>query len=207
MNTNKEALQVSALCNGTVIDHIPADKLFAVVNLLDIPSMTTNVTIGYNLKSRKLGTKGLIKVADKFFTDDEVNRISLVAPNVVLNTAVAESFRLFADELENASDFENALHELIKRTIKEHKRIIFNGNGYDDAWIKEAEKRGLSNLKSTPDALSHLLDDKTVELYTKNKVFSEKELRARCEKKIQGPPREPWTDSRAQAYRLKESEQ
>ena len=86
MNTNKEALQVSALCNGTVIDHIPADKLFAVVNLLDIPSMTTNVTIGYNLKSRKLGTKGLIKVADKFFTDDEVNRISLVAPNVVLNT-------------------------------------------------------------------------------------------------------------------------
>ena len=86
MNTNKEALQVSALCNGTVIDHIPADKLFAVVNLLDIPSMTTNVTIGYNLKSRKLGTKGLIKVADKFFTDDEVNRISLVAPNAVLNT-------------------------------------------------------------------------------------------------------------------------
>ena len=86
MNTNKEALQVSALCNGTVIDHIPADKLFAVVNLLDIPSMTTNVTIGYNLNSRKLGKKGLIKVADKFFTDDEVNRISLVAPNVVLNT-------------------------------------------------------------------------------------------------------------------------
>ena len=72
MNTNKEALQVTALCNGTVIDHIPADKLFAVVNLLDIPSMTTNVTIGYNLKSRKLGTKGLIKVADKFFTDEEV---------------------------------------------------------------------------------------------------------------------------------------
>ena len=86
MNTNKEALQVSALCNGTVIDHIPADKLFAVVNLLDIPSMTTNVTIGHNLNSRKLGKKGLIKVADKFFTDDEVNRISLVAPNVVLNT-------------------------------------------------------------------------------------------------------------------------
>lgn len=86
MNTNKEALQVSALCNGTVIDHIPADKLFEVVNILDIQSMTTNVTIGYNLKSRKLGTKGLIKVADKFFTDEEVDRISLVAPNVVLNT-------------------------------------------------------------------------------------------------------------------------
>lgn len=85
MNDNKPAMQVSALCNGTVIDHIPADKLFAVVNLLDIPSLGTNVTIGNNLDSKKLGKKGLIKVADKFFTDDEVNRISLVAPNVVLN--------------------------------------------------------------------------------------------------------------------------
>ncbi len=85
MKENKLALQVSALCNGTVIDHIPADKLFAVVNLLDIPNMETNVTIGYNLDSKKLGKKGLIKVADKFFTDEEINRISLVAPNVVMN--------------------------------------------------------------------------------------------------------------------------
>lgn len=86
MSENKLALQVSALCNGTVIDHIPADKLFAVVNLLNIPEMETNVTIGNNLDSKKLGKKGLIKIADRFFTDDEVNRISLVAPNVVLNT-------------------------------------------------------------------------------------------------------------------------
>ncbi len=85
MKDNKTAMQVTALCNGTVIDHIPADKLFAVVNLLNIPEMESNVTIGYNLNSKKLGKKGLIKVADKFFTDDEVNRISLVAPNVVLN--------------------------------------------------------------------------------------------------------------------------
>ena len=85
MNNEKPAMQVSALCNGTVIDHIPANKLFAVVNLLDIPGMTTNVTIGNNLNSKKLGKKGLIKVADKFFTDEEVNRISLVAPKVVLN--------------------------------------------------------------------------------------------------------------------------
>lgn len=83
---NKHALQVSALCNGTVIDHIPADKLFAVVNLLDIPSMDNNVTIGYNLESKKLGKKGLIKISDRFFTDDEVNKISVIAPNVVLNT-------------------------------------------------------------------------------------------------------------------------
>ena len=83
---NRLALQVSALCNGTVIDHIPADKLFAVVTLLDIPSMGNNVTIGYNLDSTKLGKKGLIKIADRFFTDDEMNKISVVAPNVVLNT-------------------------------------------------------------------------------------------------------------------------
>ena len=83
---NKPALQVSALCNGTVIDHIPADKLFAVVNLLNIPTMSNNVTIGYNLESKKLGKKGLIKIADRFFTDDEINKISVVAPNVVLNT-------------------------------------------------------------------------------------------------------------------------
>ena len=83
---NKPALQVSALCNGTVIDHIPADKLFAVVNLLNIPTMSNNVTIGYNLESKKLGKKGLIKISDRFFTDDEINKISVVAPNVVLNT-------------------------------------------------------------------------------------------------------------------------
>ena len=85
MNNEKPAMQVSALCNGTVIDHIPANKVVAVVNLLDIPGMTSNVTIGNNLNSKKLGKKGLIKVADKFFTDEEVNRISLVAPKVVLN--------------------------------------------------------------------------------------------------------------------------
>ena len=87
MNENhKPALQVSALCNGTVIDHIPADKLFAVVNLLNIPTMNNNVTIGYNLESKKLGKKGLVKISDRFFTDDEINKISVVAPNVVLNT-------------------------------------------------------------------------------------------------------------------------
>lgn len=86
MNDDKKAMQVSALCNGTVIDHIPADKLFAVVNLLNIPEMQNNVTIGNNLDSKKLGKKGLIKISDRFFTDDEINKISIVAPNVVLNT-------------------------------------------------------------------------------------------------------------------------
>ena len=83
---NKQALQVSALCNGTVIDHIPADKLFAVVNLLEISTMSNNVTIGFNLESKKLGKKGLIKISNRFFTDDEIDKISVVAPNIVLNT-------------------------------------------------------------------------------------------------------------------------
>lgn len=105
-DNNKHAMQVSALCNGTVIDHIPADKLFAVVNLLDIPSMGNNVTIGYNLESKKLGKKGLIKISDRFFSDDEVSKISVVAPNVVLNTIrdykVVEKRELkMPDELHN----------------------------------------------------------------------------------------------------------
>ena len=84
MNEKKE-LQVAALENGTVIDHIPSDKLFTVVSLLNIKDMDSNVTIGYNLESKKLRKKGIIKIADKFFTDEEINRISVVASNIKLN--------------------------------------------------------------------------------------------------------------------------
>ncbi len=101
--------------------------------------------------------------------------------NVVLNTAVAEVLRQFADVLENAVDFETALHDLIKSTISKHKRIIFNGNGYDDAWIFEAEKRGLLNMKTTPDALPSLVAEKNIELFTTHKVYSVEELKARYE--------------------------
>ena len=106
---------------------------------------------------------------------------SLSCANTVLNTAVAEELKQFADELEKADDFESALHELIKRTVKEHKRIIFNGDGYDESWVKEAESRGLLNLKTTPDALAHFLDPKNVKLYESHKVYSEVELKARYE--------------------------
>ena len=84
MNEKKE-LQVAALENGTVIDHIPSDKLFTVVSLLNLKDMDSNITIGYNLESKKLGKKGIIKIADKFFTDEEINRISVVASNIKLN--------------------------------------------------------------------------------------------------------------------------
>ncbi len=83
--TNKQALQVAALKNGTVIDHIPSGKLFTVVSLLKLQEMDKNITIGFNLESKKLGKKGIIKVADKFFSDEEISRLSVVAPNVKLN--------------------------------------------------------------------------------------------------------------------------
>ena len=106
---------------------------------------------------------------------------SVSCTNVVLNTAVAEELRQFADILETADDFEESLHELIKKTIVEHKRIIFNGNGYDDKWIAEAEKRGLLNLKSTPDCLPYSLHEKNIKLFTKHKVYTETEMRSRYE--------------------------
>ena len=106
---------------------------------------------------------------------------SISCANTVLNTSVAEELKQFADELEGKEDFENALHELIKRTIKEHKRIIFNGDGYDESWVKEAEKRGLLNLKTTPDALKHLLEKKNIDLFTSHGVYTTTELEARHE--------------------------
>lgn len=106
---------------------------------------------------------------------------SVSEANVVLNTAVAEELRQFADKLEESSDFERDLHDIIKTVISEHKRIIFNGNGYDSSWITEAESRGLLNLKSTPDALPYLISDKNIKLYTSHKVYSAEELFARCE--------------------------
>ena len=106
---------------------------------------------------------------------------SVSDPNTMLNTAVAEILKQFADELENAEDFENEIHALIKRVITQHKRIIFNGNGYDDAWLAEAKRRGLLNLKKTPDALPHFVDEKNVALFTTHKVYTEREMHSRLE--------------------------
>ncbi len=106
---------------------------------------------------------------------------SVSDPNTVINTAVAEVLKQFADELETADDFETALHGLIKRVITKHKRIIFNGNGYDDKWLKEAKKRGLLNLKTTPDALPRFVDEKNVALFTAHKVYTEREMHSRLE--------------------------
>ena len=104
---------------------------------------------------------------------------SISCANIHLNAAVAESLRQFADVLEKADDFDHAVHHLIRETIKAHKRIIFNGNGYDDAWIAEAEKRGLSNYKTTPDCMPHICDKKNVEMLTRHSIFTEAEIYSR----------------------------
>ena len=107
---------------------------------------------------------------------------SIACANIMLNAAVAESLKIYADRLEAAEDFQTALHEMIRKTIKDHKRIIFNGNGYDDAWIKEAtEVRGLCNYPTTPDCMPHILDEKNVQMLTAHKVFTVAELKSRCE--------------------------
>ncbi len=106
---------------------------------------------------------------------------NVACTNTILNTAVAEELRQFADELEQAENFEQALSELIIREIKAHKRIIFNGNGYDDAWLVEAKKRGLSNLASTPDALPHYIDKKNLQLFTRHGVYTPVEVGSREE--------------------------
>ena len=107
---------------------------------------------------------------------------SIACANIMLNSAVAESLKVYADRLEKSENFEEDLREVIQKTIKDHKHIIFNGNGYDDAWLKEATgKRGLLNYSTTPDCVPHLLDKKNVQMLTSHKVFSEAELKSRCE--------------------------
>ena len=108
---------------------------------------------------------------------------SVANPNIILNTAVAECVHQFAEQLKDVLDdkMDDAIHELIRKTITDHKRVIFNGNGYTDEWIEEAEKRGLYNLKSTPDALPQWIADKNIELFTKYHIFTKEEIESRYE--------------------------
>ena len=107
--------------------------------------------------------------------------LNISGVNIVLNTVVAETLRQFADELSGADDFETAVRALIKKTFKEHERIIFNGNNYSDEWVEEAERRGLPNLKTSYEALPHFADKENVAVFVNHKVFSEAEVVSRCE--------------------------
>ena len=112
---------------------------------------------------------------------------SVANPNIILNTAVAESLRQFYEKLKDvpADEMESAVHELLKQTIIDHKRVIFNGNGYTDEWLEEAKKRGLYNLASTPDALPHFIDEKNEKLLTSHHIFTDAELHSRYEIKME----------------------
>lgn len=111
--------------------------------------------------------------------------LSIAGPNTCLNSIVAYTLKGFADELEKAGDFKKAVNDLIKREVKAHWRIVFNGNGYDDAWVKEAEKRGLMNLRTTPDAMAHYLDEKNVKLYTEMEVYTKAEMESHFDVKLE----------------------
>ena len=177
-----------------VVSVFLGDELTAILEAIE----TDTSYSGVEKKKLKLG----VDVLPRFFRDTtDRNRTSPFAftgnkfefrmvgssqsiseANIILNTAVAESLRLFADELEGAADLSAALHDLIQRTIKEHKRIIFNGNGYDDAWIEEATKsRGLLNLRTTPDAIPMLIQKDNLDMLVRHKVYTESELRSRYE--------------------------
>ena len=157
--------------NGTMYD--PKEEVLMRIGVHVLPKFKKDTT-------DRNRTSPLAFTGNKFEFRMPGASLAVSSVNVVLNTAVAKVLEDFADELEKAADFQGALHELIVRTIRNHKRIIFNGNGYDDAWIEEATNvRGLSNLKTTPEALSHYTDEKNVELFTSMKVFSEAEMVSR----------------------------
>ena len=113
------------------------------------------------------------------------SNMSIAKANIVLNTAVAESLRQFADALESAEDLGTAVQSLLRKTIRDHKRIIFNGNGYDERWIEEAKARGLLNLPTTPDALPYMLHEKNIALYEQHHVFTKAELQSRYETAVE----------------------
>ena len=163
---------INALVAGTNVEAKHAQFDIGVTSLPKFPKDTTD-------RNR---TSPFAFTGNKFELRSVGSSLNISGPNIVLNTIVAEELEQFADELEKADDFKKALKELLVKTIKEHSRVIFNGNGYDAAWVKEAtEVRGLPELKSTVDALPHFLDEKNVKVFTKHKVFTEVEMHSRTE--------------------------
>ena len=166
---------------GAVVDALVSGKTYHATHRT---SMDIGVTVLPNIPkdtSDRNRTSPFAFTGNKFEFRMPGSTFNVACTNTILNTAVAESLRQFADELEGVENFEQALSELIVREIKAHKRIIFNGNGYDDAWIAEAKKRGLYNLASTPDALPHYTDKKNLQLFTRHGVYTPVEVGSREE--------------------------
>ncbi len=150
------------------------DKIFMKVGVNVLPTFAKDTT-------DRNRTSPFAFTGNKFEFRMLGSTLSIAAPNTVLNTIVAEALGQFADELEGADDFTEALNRLIRVTYHKHKRIVFNGNNYSDEWVLEAEKRGLLNLKSTPDAISCFKEKHNVELFEKHGIYTETEIESRCE--------------------------
>ena len=163
---------LESIKNGTLYNGKEAEKLEIGVDILPpFPKDNTD-------RNR---TSPFAFTGNKFEFRMVGSTLSISGPNFILNTIFGKEFQLFADELEKATDFKKALHDIIVKTITEHERILFNGNVYDDSWIEEAEKRGLYNLVSTPDALPHFIDEKNIKLFTEAHVLAETEIFSRYE--------------------------
>ena len=175
-----------------IISIFLGDELTAILHAIETGTvyggtLRVNMEIGVNvLPSFTKDTTDRNRTSPFAFTGNKFefrslgSQLNIACPNIMLNTIIADELEQFADELEGKSDdFMSALNALIKRVIKEHKRIIFNGDGYADAWKVEAEKRGLTNLPTTVDALPHYTDEKNVKLFTKHKIYTEVEMQSR----------------------------
>ena len=166
-----------------VVDSIKSDTYFegkGAVQMSIGPKVLPHFTKDNTDRNR---TSPFAFTGNKFEFRMPGSSLSLSGPNVILNTAVAESLAGFCKVLDGLTgeNLDSAIHELLKDTFKKHERIIFNGNGYTDEWLAEAEKRGLPNFKSTPEALPHFIDEKNIELFTKHEVFTKEELFSRYE--------------------------
>jgi len=163
---------VDAITNGTSYDASPRTMMQIGVDVL--PPFPKDAT-------DRNRTSPFAFTGNKFEFRMVGSSMSISEANVAINTAVAEALREFADRLEKAEDFQAELQALIRETLKKHKRIIFNGNGYDEEWVAEAEKRGLLNLRTTADAVPYLISEKNIRLMATHGVFTETEIRARYE--------------------------
>ena len=174
-----------------IISIFLGDELTAILHAIETGTvyggtLRVNMEIGVNvLPSFTKDTTDRNRTSPFAFTGNKFefrslgSQLNIACPNIMLNTIIADELEQFADELEGKEDFNGALNALIKRVIKEHKRIIFNGDGYADAWKAEAAKRGLTNLPTTVDALPHYTDEKNVKLFTKHKIYNEVEMQSR----------------------------
>nr|MBQ4320118.1 glutamine synthetase III [Clostridia bacterium] len=175
---------VSMFLGDELTDILEAIENGTEYKAYDAIDMATGVHVLPNFKkdtTDRNRTSPLAFTGNKFEFRMLGSSLSISEPNIIMNTIIADVLAEFADELENAEDFDTALDELMRRTIKNHKRIIFNGNNYTEEWVAEAKARGLLNLKTTPDALPYFISEKNIRLFTRHNIFTEAEIYSRYE--------------------------